>query len=160
MSNKLTNIIDRADEYREPWRTNRQQGFRFVRLDYDDFNYFLKKSDLIMCKRNSFRKNSEFYVLTYGYDNSGDILAAACVIENPEPRKLFIKLFEVSPSFYRQGIGTDLFTCIKDFNHDRWYYCTYELESLDDESTEFWKKLGFKEFVNDEGETSMSKTTI
>ena len=56
MSNKPTNIIDRADEYRELWRTNRQQGFRFAKLDYEDFNYFLKKSDLIMCKRNSFRK--------------------------------------------------------------------------------------------------------
>jgi len=155
-----TNIIDRSEEYRKSPMENRKLGFRFSLLDKDDFTYFLKKSDLILCKRNRFKKNSEFYVLTYGYDNAGDSLAAACVIENPEPRKLFIKLFEVSPAFYRQGLGTDLFTCIKDFNHDRWYYCTYELEPLDDESTEFWKSLGFKEFINEEGEILMTKTTV
>ena len=159
MTDKNPNIIDRGEEYRnEFWlKGHRDKGFRFTRLDYEDFNYFLKKSDLIMCKRNSFRRNSEFYTLLYGYDTSEDELAAACVIENSEPRKLFIKLFEVSPSFYRQGLGTKLFNMVKDFNHDRWYWCTYELESLDDESDTFWKSLGFEEFVNEEGETRMKK---
>lgn len=159
---KKAEIIDRSEEYYNKfWQKGyRDKGFRFSRLDYEDFNYFLQKSDLIMCKRNSFKKNSDFYVLTYGYDTADDILAAACIIENPEPRKLFIKLFEVSPSFYRQGLGTSLFDLVMNFNYDEWDYCIYELESLDDESTEFWKRIGFKEFVNEEGETLMSKIVV
>ena len=125
----------------------------FYRVDKEDFDYFLQSSDLIMCKRNFYSAYNDFFVLlsTEGH------LEAACVIKPTDDNNLYIKLFEVSERNFGQGIGRLLFNKIVKFYSNNVNSLTFELESLDDDSTGFWKHLGFKEFENEDGETLMKK---
>ena len=125
----------------------------FYKVDKEDFDYFLQSSDLIMCKRNFYSAYNDFFVLlsTEGH------LEAACVIKSMDDVNLYIKLFEVSEMNFGQGIGRLLFNKIVKFYSNNTNSLTFELESLDDDSTGFWKHLGFKEFENEDGETLMRK---
>ena len=125
----------------------------FYRVDKHDFNYFLKSSDLVMCKRNYYSAYNDFFVLL----SLEGRLEAACVIKTIDDNNFYIKLFEVSEMNFGQGIGRLLFNKIVEFYSDKMNPLTFELESLDDDSTEFWKKMGFTEFKNEEGETRMRK---
>ena len=124
----------------------------FYRVDKDDFDYFLQSSDLIMCKRNFYSVYNDFFVLLSPEGH----LEAACVIK-PIDDNNFIKLFEVSEMNFGQGIGRLLFNKIVKFYSNNANSLTFELESLDDDSTGFLKHLGFKEFENEDGETLMRK---
>ena len=125
----------------------------FYRVDKDDFDYFLQSSDLIMCKRNFYSAYNDFFVLLSAEGH----LEAACVIKPMDDDNLYIKLFEVSEMNFGQGIGRLLFNKIVKFYSNNTNQLTFELESLDDDSTGFWKHLGFKEFENEDGETLMRK---
>jgi len=125
----------------------------FYKVDKDDFDYFLQSSDLIMCKRNFYSAHNDFFVLL----TPGGHLEAACVIKPIEDNNFYIKLFEVSEMNFGQGIGRLLFNKIVNFYSDNVNPLIFELESLDDDSTGFWKHLGFEEFENEDGETLMRK---
>lgn len=125
----------------------------FYRVDKHDFNYFLQSSDLIMCKKNFYSTYNDFFVLLSPRGH----LEAACVIKPIDDYNLYIKLFEVSEMNFGQGIGRRLFNEIVNFYSDNVNPLTFELESLDDDSTGFWKHLGFTEFENEDGETLMRK---
>ena len=125
----------------------------FYRVDKEDFDYFLQSSDLIMCKRNFYSAYNDFFVLLSAEGH----LEAACVIKPMDDDNLYIKLFEVSEMNFGQGIGRLLFNKIVKFYSNNTNQLTFELESLDDDSTGFWKHLGFKEFENEDGETLMRK---
>ena len=125
----------------------------FYRVDKEDFDYFLQSSDLIMCKRNFYSAYNNFFVLLSAEGH----LEAACVIKPIDDNNLYIKLFEVSEMNFGQGIGRLLFNKIIKFYSNNTNQLTFELESLDDDSTGFWKHLGFKEFENEDGETLMRK---
>ena len=125
----------------------------FYRVDKADFDYFLQSSDLIMCKRNFYSACNDFFVLL----SAAGHLEAACVIKPMDDNNLYIKLFEVSKMNFGQGIGRLLFNKIVKFYSNNVNSLTFELESLDDDSTGFWKHLGFKEFENEDGETLMKK---
>lgn len=125
----------------------------FYRVDKDDFDYFLQSSDLIMCKRNFYSAYNDFFVLL----SLEGRLEAACVIKPIDDNNFYIKLFEVSKMNFGQGIGKLLFNKIVEFYSDNVNLLTFELESLDDDSTEFWKHLGFIEFENEDGEILMRK---
>ena len=125
----------------------------FYRVDKEDFDYFLQSSDLIMCKRNFYSAYNDFFVLLSAEGH----LEAACVIKPMDDDNLYIKLFEVSEMNFGQGIGRLLFNKIVKFYSNNTNQLTFELESLDDDSTGFWKHLGFKEFENEDGETLMKK---
>ena len=125
----------------------------FYRVDKHDFNYFLKSSNLIMCKRNFYSAYNDFFVLL----SPKGRLEAACVINPIDDNNFYIKLFEVSEMNFGQGIGRLFFNKIVNFYSDNVNPLTFELESLDDDSTGFWKHLGFKEFENEDGETLMRK---
>ena len=125
----------------------------FYRVDKEDFDYFLQSSDLIMCKRNFYSAYNDFFVLLSAEGH----LEAACVIKPIDDNNLYIKLFEVSEMKFGQGIGRLLFNKIVKFYSNNTNQLTFELESLDDDSTGFWKHLGFKEFENEDGETLMRK---
>ena len=125
----------------------------FYRVDKDDFDYFLQSSDLIMCKRNFYSAYNDFFVLLSAEGH----LEAACVIKPMDDDNLYIKLFEVSEMNFGQGIGRLLFNKIVKYYSNNTNQLTFELESLDDDSTGFWKHLGFKEFENEDGETLMRK---
>lgn len=125
----------------------------FYRVDKDDFDYFLQSSDLIMCKRNFYSAYNDFFVLLSPEGH----LEAACVIKPIDDSNFYIKLFEVSEMNFGQGIGKLLFNKIVEFYSDNVNPLTFELESLDNDSTGFWKHLGFVEFENEEGETLMRK---
>ena len=125
----------------------------FYRVDKKDFDYFLQSSDLIMCKRNFYSAYNDFFVLLSAEGH----LEAACVIKPMDDNNLYIKLFEVSEMNFGQGIGRLLFNKIVKFYSNNTNSLTFELESLDDDSTGFWKHLGFKEFENEDGETLMRK---
>ena len=128
-------------------------NLQFYRVDKDDFDYFLQSSDLIMCKRNFYSAYNDFFVLLSAEGH----LEAACVIKSIDDNNLYIKLFEVSEMNFGQGIGRLLFNKIVKFYSNNVSSLTFELESLDDDSTGFWKHLGFKEFENEDGETLMRK---
>ena len=125
----------------------------FYRVDKVDFDYFLQSSDLIMCKRNFYSAYNDFFVLLSAEGH----LEAACVIKPIDDDNLYIKLFEVSEMNFGQGIGGLLFSKIVKYYFNNTDSLTFELESLDDDSTGFWKHLGFKEFENEDGETLMRK---
>lgn len=125
----------------------------FYRVDKEDFDYFLQSSDLIMCKRNFYSAYNDFFVLLSAEGH----LEAACVIKPMDDNNLYIKLFEVSEMNFGQGLGRLLFNKIVKFYSNNVNSLTFELESLDDDSTDFWKHLGFKEFENEDGETLMRK---
>ena len=125
----------------------------FYRVDKKDFDYFLQSSNLIMCKRNFYSAYNDFFVLLSAEGH----LEAACVIKPMDDDNLYIKLFEVSEMNFGQGIGRLLFNKIVKFYSNNTNSLTFELESLDDDSTGFWKHLGFKEFENEDGETLMRK---
>lgn len=125
----------------------------FYRVDKEDFDYFLQSSDLIMCKRNFYSAYNDFFVLLSAEGH----LEAACVIKPIDDNNLYIKLFEVSEMNFGQGLGRLLFNKIVKFYSNNTNQLTFELESLDDDSTRFWKHLGFKEFENEDGETLMRK---
>lgn len=125
----------------------------FYRVDKEDFDYFLQSSDLIMCKRNFYSAYNDFFVLLLAEGH----LEAACVIKPMDDNNLYIKLFEVSEMNFGQGIGRLLFNKIVKYYSNNTDSLTFELESLDDDSTRFWKHLGFKEFENEDGETLMRK---
>ena len=125
----------------------------FYRVDKEDFDYFLQSSDLIMCKRNFYSAYNDFFVLLSAEGH----LEAACVIKPMDDNNLYIKLFEVSKMNFGQGIGRLLFNKIVKYYSNNTNQLTFELESLDDDSTGFWKYLGFKEFENEDGETLMRK---
>lgn len=125
----------------------------FYRVDKEDFDYFLQSSDLIMCKRNFYSAYNDFFVLL----SAEGLLDAACVIKPIDDNNLYIKLFEVSEMNFGQGIGRLLFNKIVKYYSNNTDSLTFELESLDDDSTGFWKHLGFKEFENEDGETLMRK---
>ena len=125
----------------------------FYRVDKEDFDYFLQSSDLIMCKRNFYSAYNDFFVLLSAEGH----LEAACVIKPMDDDNLYIKLFEVSEMNFGQGLGRLLFNKIVKFYSNNTNQLTFELESLDDDSTGFWKHLGFKEFENKDGETLMRK---
>ena len=125
----------------------------FYRVDKKDFDYFLQSSNLIMCKRNFYSAYNDFFVLLSAEGH----LEAACVIKPTDDNNLYIKLFEVSERNFGQGIGRLLFNKIVKFYSNNTNQLTFELESLDDDSTGFWKHLGFKEFENEDGETLMRK---
>ena len=125
----------------------------FYKVDKEDFDYFLQSSDLIMCKRNFYSAHDAFFVLLSAEGH----LEAACVIKPIDDDNLYIKLFEVSEMNFGQGIGRLLFNKIVKFYSNNMNQLTFELESLDDDSTGFWKHLGFKEFENEDGETLMRK---
>ena len=125
----------------------------FYRVDKEDFDYFLQSSVLIMCKRNFYSAYNDFFVLLSAEGH----LEAACVIKPMDDDNLYIKLFEVSEMNFGQGIGRLLFNKIVKFYSNNTNQLTFELESLDDDSTGFWKHLGFKEFENEDGETLMKK---
>ena len=125
----------------------------FYGVDKDDFDYFLQSSDLIMCKRNFYSAYNDFFVLL----SPEGRLEAACVIKPIDDNNFYIKLFEVSKMNFGQGIGKLLFNKIIEFYSDNLNPLIFELESLDDDSTGFWKHLGFKEFENEEGEILMRK---
>lgn len=124
-------------------------------IDKDEFMKYLANSNLVLCKRNYISRFCDIY----GLLSPEGHLEAACVIQKLESNKLFIKLFEVSSSNYRKGIGTRFFNNIKYWYKDFNYFTTFELESLDDESDAFWKHLGFNSFENEDGET-LYKLTI
>ena len=126
----------------------------FYRVDKKDFDYFLQSSNLIMCKRNFYSAYNDFFVLL----SSEGHLEAACVIKPTDDNNLYIKLFEVSERNFGQGIGRLLFNKIVKFYSNNTNQLTFELESLDDDSTGFWKKMGFVEFENEDGEMLMRKT--
>ena len=125
----------------------------FYKVDKEDFDYFLQSSDLIMCKRNFYSAYNDFFVLLSAEGH----LEAACVIKPIDNNNLYIKLFEVSKMNFGQGIGQLLFSKIVKFYSNNVNSLTFELESLDEDSTGFWKHLGFKEFENEDGETLMRK---
>lgn len=125
----------------------------FYRVDKEDFDYFLQSSDLIMCKRNFYSAYNDFFVLLSAEGH----LEAACVIKPMDDNNLYIKLFEVSEMNFGQGIGRLLFNKIVKYYSNNTDSLTFELESLDDDSTGFWKHLGFKEFENEDGDTLMRK---
>ena len=125
----------------------------FYKVDKEDFDYFLQSSNLIMCKRNFYSAHNDFFVLLSAEGH----LEAACVIKPIDDNNLYIKLFEVSEMNFGQGIGRLLFNKIVKFYSNNTNQLTFELESLDDDSTGFWKHLGFKEFENEDGETLMKK---
>ena len=125
----------------------------FYRVDKKDFDYFLQSSNLIMCKRNFYSAYNDFFVLLSAEDH----LEAACVIKPIDDNNLYIKLFEVSEMNFGQGLGRLLFNKIVKYYSNNTNQLTFELESLDDDSTGFWKHLGFKEFENEDGETLMRK---
>lgn len=125
----------------------------FYKVDKEDFDYFLQLSDLIMCKRNFYSAYNDFFVLLTPKGH----LETACVIKIIDDNDLYIKLFEVSEMNFRQGIGKLLFNKIVEFYSNNVDSITFELESLDDDSTGFWKHLGFKEFENEDGEILMRK---
>ena len=125
----------------------------FYRVDKEDFDYFLQSTDLIMCKRNFYSAYNDFFVLL----SPNGHLEAACVIKQIDDNNLYIKLFEVSKMNFGQGIGRLLFNKIVNFYSDNVNPLTFELESLDNDSTGFWKHLGFTEFENEDGETLMRK---
>ena len=125
----------------------------FYRVDKKDFDYFLQSSNLIMCKRNFYSAYNDFFVLLSAEGH----LEAACVIKPMDDDNLYIKLFEVSEMNFGQGIGRLLFNKIVKYYSNNTNQLTFELESLDDDSTGFWKHLGFKEFENEDGETLMRK---
>ena len=126
----------------------------FYRVDKEDFDYFLQSSDLIMCKRNFYSVYNDFFVLLSPEGH----LEAACVIKPTDDNNLYIKLFEVSERNFGQGIGRLLFNKIVNFYSDNTNPLTFELESLDGDSTGFWKKMGFAEFENEDVEMLMRKT--
>lgn len=128
-------------------------NLQFYRVDKEDFDYFLQSTDLIMCKRNFYSVYNDFFVLL----SPNGHLEAACVIKQIDDNNLYIKLFEVSKMNFGQGIGRLLFNKIVNFYSDNVNPLTFELESLDDDSTGFWKHLGFTEFENEDGETLMRK---
>ena len=125
----------------------------FYKVDKEDFDYFLQSSDLIMCKRNFYSAYNDFFVLLSAEGH----LEAACVIKSIDDNNLYIKLFEVSEKNFGQGLGKLLFNKIVKYYSNNMNSLTFELESLDDDSTGFWKHLGFKEFENEDGETLMRK---
>ena len=125
----------------------------FYRVDKVDFDYFLQSSDLIMCKRNFYSAYNDFFILLSAEGH----LEAACVIKPMDDNNLYIKLFEVSEMNFGQGLGRLLFNKIVKYYSNNGVSLTFELESLDDDSTGFWKHLGFKEFENEDGETLMRK---
>ena len=125
----------------------------FYKVDKEDFDYFLQSSDLIMCKRNFYSAYNDFFVLLSVEGH----LEAACVIKPIDDNNLYIKLFEVSEMNFGQGIGRLLFNKIVKYYSNNTNQLTFELESLDDDSTGFWKHLGFKEFKNEDGEILMRK---
>ena len=125
----------------------------FYRVDKEDFDYFLQSSDLIMCKRNFYSAYNDFFVLLSAEGH----LEAACVIKSIDDNNLYIKLFEVSEKNFGQGIGRLLFNKIVKYYSNNTNSLIFELESLDDDSTGFWKKMGFAEFENEDGETLMRK---
>ena len=125
----------------------------FYRVDKVDFDYFLQSSDLIMCKRNFYSAYNDFFILLSAECH----LEAACVIKPMDDNNLYIKLFEVSEMNFGQGLGRLLFNKIVKYYSNNGVSLTFELESLDDDSTGFWKHLGFKEFENEDGETLMRK---
>ena len=125
----------------------------FYRVDKEDFDYFLQSSDLIMCKRNFYSAYNDFFVLLSPEGH----LEAACVIKPINVNNFYIKLFEVSEMNFEQGIGRLLFSKIVKYYSNNVNSLTFELESLDDDSTGFWKHLGFTEFENEDGETLMRK---
>ena len=125
----------------------------FYKVDKEDFDYFLQSSDLIMCKRNFYSAHNDFFVLLSAEGH----LEAACVIKPIDDNNLYIKLFEVSEMNFGQGIGRLLFNKIIKYYSNNADPLTFELESLDNDSTGFWKHLGFKEFENEDGETLMRK---
>ena len=128
-------------------------NLQFYRVDKDDFDYFLQSSDLIMCKRNFYSAYNDFFVLLSPEGH----LEAACVIKPIDSNNFYIKLFEVSEMNFGQGIGRLLFNKIVEFHSNNLNLLTFELESLDNDSTGFWKHLGFKEFENEDGEILMRK---
>lgn len=128
-------------------------NLQFYRVDKDDFDYFLQSSDLIMCKRNFYSAYNDFFVLLSPEGH----LEAASVIKPIDDNNFYIKLFEVSERNFGQGIGRLLFNKIVNFYSNNVDSLTFELESLDDDSTRFWKKMGFTEFENEDGETLMKK---
>lgn len=128
-------------------------NLQFYRVDKEDFDYFLQSSDLVMCKRNFYSAYNDFFVLLSPEGH----LEAACVIKPIDDNNFYIKLFEVSEMNFGQGIGRLLFNKIVEFYSDNVNLLTFELESLDSDSTGFWKHLGFKEFENEEGEILMRK---
>lgn len=125
----------------------------FYRVDKHDFDDFLKSSDLVMCKRNYYSAYNDFFVLL----SLRGSLEAACVIKPIDDNNFYIKLFEVSEMNFGQGIGRLLFNKIVEFYSDNVNPLTFELESLDDDSDAFWKKMGFTEFKNEDDETRMRK---
>lgn len=129
-------------------------NLQFYRVDKEDFDYFLQSSDLVMCKRNFYSTYNDFFVLLSPEGH----LEAACVIKPIDDNNFYIKLFEVSEMNFGQGIGRLLFNKIVNFYSDNVNPITFELESLDDDSTGFWKHLGFTKFENEDGEILMRKT--
>ena len=125
----------------------------FYRVDKENFDYFLQSSDLIMCKINFYSAYNDFFVLLSPEGH----LEAACMINRIDNNNFYVKLFEVSKMNFGQGIGRLLFKKIVKFYFDNVNLLTFELESLDDNSTGFWKHLGFKEFKNEDRETLMRK---
>ena len=121
--------------------------------DKEEFLQYLAKTNMILCKRNYISR----YNSIYGLLDENRHLAAACVIDDSNIKRPFIKLFEVSPDYSRKGIGTRLFNDIKDWYKDFNYFTTFELESLDDESDAFWKSLGFTEYTDEDGDIRMKK---
>ena len=125
----------------------------FYKVDKDDFDYFLYSSNLIMCKRNFYSAYNDFFVLLSPEGH----LEAACVIQIIDDNNFYIKLFEVSEMNFGQGIGRLLFNKIVKFYSNNIASLIFELQSLDSDSTEFWKHLGFTEFENEYGDTRMRK---
>ena len=128
-------------------------NLQFYKVDKEDFDYFLYSSNLIMCKRNFYSAYNDFFVLLSPEGH----LEAACVIQIIDDNNFYIKLFEVSEMNFRQGIGRLLFNKIVKFYSNNIASLIFELQSLDDDSTEFWKHLGFTEFENEYGDTRMRK---
>lgn len=128
-------------------------NLQFYKVDKEDFDYFLQSSNLIMCKRNFYSTYNDFFVLLSPEGH----LEAACVIQIIDDNNFYIKLFEVSEMNFRQGIGRLLFNKIVKFYSNNIASLIFELQSLDGDSTEFWKHLGFTEFENEYGDTRMRK---
>ena len=128
-------------------------NLQFYKVDKEDFDYFLYSSNLIMCKRNFYSAYNDFFVLLSPEGH----LEAACVIQIIDDNNFYIKLFEVSEMNFRQGIGRLLFNKIVKFYSNNIASLIFELQSLDSDSTEFWKHLGFTEFENEYGDTRMRK---
>ena len=121
--------------------------------DKEEFLQYLAKTNMILCKRNYISR----YNSIYGLLDENHHLAAACIIDDSNIKRPFIKLFEVSPEYSRKGIGTRIFKDIIDWYKDFNYFTTFELESLDDESDAFWKSLGFTEYTDEDGDIRMKK---